>query len=135
NDKMGGLEASEPGPLVDAVDDDDTTGAHLLRDGARIHAAPARALDDDGLARLEACDVEAGVDLRVRAVDARRHLVGDLVGELEGGVVRTQVEVLAEPALEVWPGFAGDEKVRLADGAGLEASRETDATAAAGEEV
>src|SRR6266851_2286575 len=77
------------------------------------------ALDDDGLPDAEVGEVEAGVDLGEGAVHASRHLVGDLVRQLEDGVVRAQVEILAEAALEVRPHLAGGEKVGLAHRARL----------------
>ena len=111
--------AGQGQPLVDAVDRDDLARAHLARHRARVDAEPARALHDHRLAGAQPREVEAGVDLRVGAVDARGHLVADLRGQLEHGVIRPQVEVLAEAALEVGPHLAGHEPVGLARGAGL----------------
>src|SRR5439155_23568621 len=122
-------------PLIDAVDHDHAAGAHLARDRARVDAEPARALHHHRLARLEAGDVEPGVDLRVGAVHARRHLVGDLGRQLEHRVVRAEIEVLAEAALEVWPLLTRHEPVRLTYRAGLEMPRETRFAAAAREEI
>ena len=122
-------------PLVHAVDDDHAARPHLARHGARVDAEAARALDDDGLPGPEAGEVEAGVDLGESAVDAGRHLVGDLVCQLEDGVVRAQVEVLAEAALEVRPHLAGDKPVGLAHRARLGALLEARAAAPAREEI
>src|SRR5439155_10239083 len=106
-------------PLVEPVDHHDAARAHLARYCARVDAKPARALDHYRLPGPELGDLEPRVDLRVGAVDPGRHLVGDLGGELEHRVVRPQVEVLAEAALEVRPDLARHEPVGLADRAGL----------------
>src|SRR5947207_90535 len=79
--------------------------------------------------------VMPGVDLREGAVHARRHRVGDRGRQLEHRVVRAEIEVLAEAALEVRPLLARDEPVRLPHRAGLEVPRETRFAAAAREEI
>src|SRR5262249_18366558 len=53
---VGAEVARQLEPLVDAVDHDHSTGAHLARHRARVDAKPARALDDDRLAGLEIRD-------------------------------------------------------------------------------
>src|SRR5439155_249922 len=135
DDLVGAEPPRQLEPLVHAVNDDHARRAHLARHRARVDAETARALDDDDLPGAEPGQVEAGVDLGVGAVHARRHLVGDLVGELEDGVVRSQVEVLAEASLEVWPRLARDEPVGLAHRARLGALPETGAAAPTREEV
>src|SRR5258705_395197 len=88
------------------------------------HPRLAPALLPPRLAGFEAGAVEPGVAVRVSAVHARRHLVGDLGRQLEHRVVRAEIEVLAEAAVEVRPLLARHEPVRLSYRAGLEVPRE-----------
>src|SRR6185503_14073526 len=119
-DHVGGPEgAGEGEALLHPVDDDHARRAHLAGHRARVDSEAARALDHYRLALAQRGEIEACVDLAERAVDAGGHVVGDVVGELEYRVVRSQVEVLAEAVLEVRPYLAGDEEVRLAHRAGL----------------
>jgi hypothetical protein len=106
-DDVGGAEPlRQLEPLVEPVDDHDLARAHLPRDRARVDTEPARALHDHRLPGAELGNLQPRIDLRVCAVDAGRHLVGDLGPDLEHGVIRAQVEVLAEAALEVGPHLA-----------------------------
>src|SRR6266571_4713712 len=113
DDLVGAEPPRQLEPLVHAVDDDHARRAHLARHRARVDAETARALDDDDLPGAEPGQVEAGVDLGVGAVHARRHLVGDLVGELEDRVVRSQVEVLDDASHVLVPGVERERPAHL----------------------
>ena len=99
------LRASLQARLFRRADANHAARAHLLRGGHRQNADRARALDDDGVAPLEAARLDRAVEradargerLAQRA-EAQAHVVGKLVDLRAGQHVEIDVDVLGPAA-------------------------------------